>query len=77
MSVKIKRNLEFLKKGELEDGRSTDIELKRNRQNNADITNRRREDISIRSSQSFRTKPKTDLPDIEKGKIRRDKRNNP
>ena len=63
--------MRFSKKREPSDERKTGIELKRNRSVNPNITNRRRVDISIRSSQSFRTKPKTDLLYIEKGKIRR------
>ncbi len=46
--------------------RRANIELKRNRSANADVTNNRREHIKNKKSQSVRTKPKTDLPDIEK-----------
>ncbi len=46
--------------------RRANIELKRNRSANADITNNRREHIKNKRNQSVRAKPKTDLPDIKK-----------
>ena len=46
--------------------RRANIELKRNRSANADITNNRREHIKNKRNQSVMAKPKTDLPDIKK-----------